>query len=68
MRVSVLSNLIKMRFSQFIDVLYNKNATTNFSNVRDKQTIEVVWTQYHSSLDLNWARPNKLHRAYGGNS
>ena len=67
MRVSVLSKLIKMRFAQFMEVLHNRNATTNFSYVRNKQTIEVVWTQHHSSLDLNWTRPNKLHQAYGGN-
>lgn len=31
MRVSVLSKMIKMRIAKFMEVLYNKNATTNFS-------------------------------------
>ena len=59
-----MSKWIKKRFAHFIwNYLYNKNVITNFSYVRDERTMEVVWTQYHSSLQLNWARPNKLHRA-----
>ena len=49
-----MSKWIKKRFAHFIwNYLYNKNVITNFSYVRDERTMEVVWTQYHSSLQLN---------------